>query len=147
MSINITSRNSESAFDPSKIVTKQPRDEKGCFASGELKLEKLTDKEVNIINSSTKSPVYMMAIEAAAPFVANFLKDNGLIRAEVNEGHVFHVMYLGAYEDAYYLFFRKRDKFGFHMNCGNLEGIMGTKEVNFLLKSFTPLDWETIQKA
>ena len=148
MSINIT-RNSESTITPvEKIIPKQPRDEKGRFTSGEFKLEKLTNEKVNSINDSMKSsPINMGQIEINAPFVANFLEDNGLIREEVDCGHIFHAMCLVAYEDSYYLFCRKRDKFGFHLNCGNLEEVLDTKGVNSLFKSFTPLDWETIQKA
>lgn len=147
MSINIT-RNENPVTPIEKIIPKQLRDEKGRFSSGELKLEKLTDKEVHSINESMKpSPINMRKIEKDAPFVANFLEDNGLIKEEVDIGHVFHVMCLIAYEDCYYLFFRRKDKFGFHLNCGNLEGILNSKDINNLIKDFTPLDWEVIQKA
>ena len=146
MSINII-RNENPVTPVEKIVVKQPRDEKGRFVADSLKLEKLTDKEVNIINDSMKSPINMKKIVSDAPFVSNFLEDNGLIREEVDCGHIYHAICLVAYEDSYYLFCRKQDKFGFHLNCGNLEEVLDTKGVNNLLKSFTPLDWETIQKA
>jgi len=146
MSINIT--RSENSITPvEKIVTKQPRDNKGRFVSMPVRCDipKVEDKSVN--HSSMKNPINMRQIETNAPFIANFLEDNGLIKGEVDYGHIFHAMCLVAYDDSYYLFFRKNDKFGFHLNCGNLETVLNTEEVNSLLEFFAPFDFDVIQKA
>lgn len=140
MSINITSSSKST-------VSSQPRDEKGRFASMPVRCDipKAEDKSVN--RPSMKNPINMKQIETNAPFIANFLEDNNLIKEEVDYGHIFHAMCLVAYDDSYYLFFRKNDKFGFHLNCGTFETVLNTEEVNSLLEFFAPFDFDVIQKA
>ena len=146
MAINIT-RNENSSTPVEKIVAKQPRDSKGRFVSMPVRCDIPKVEGTNINRPSMKNPINMRQIETNAPFIANFLEDNGLIKEEVDCGHIFHAMCLVAYDDSYYLFFRKNDKFGFHLNCGNLETVLNTEEVNSLLEFFAPFDFDVIQKA
>lgn len=159
MSINIT-RNETQTTNTNKIVTKktteevldmytikQPRDEKGRFTAGGFKMEKFTDDKMRKFNETFMQPISLERAEYAAPFISNCIKDNGFLKQIARDRQLYHVLYLGAHEDSYYIFFLKKEKFGFHYNCGNFENILTAKEINTLLKNFNPLEWDSIQKA
>ena len=144
MSINITS-SSKSAVSS---VSSQPRDEKGRFASIPVRCDvpKAHDvKEDNDIKSSTS--IYLGEIESTAPYIYNFIKDNGVVRAVIKDGDLRACLYLNKDTESYYLFFTSHNSFGFHLSCGGLAEVLNNEGTVKLSTEHDILYWDAIQKV
>lgn len=144
MSINITSSSKSTVSS----VSSQPRDEKGRFASISVRCDvpKAHDvKEGNIIKSST--PLYMNEIEWTAPYIYNFVKDNGAVKALIEDGDLESCLYLNKDTESYYLFFASHYAFGFHLSCGVLAEVLNNEDTVKLVAENDILYWDAIQKV
>ena len=138
MSINITSSSKST-------VSSQPRDGKGRFASMPVRCDipkaddvtnldsapkeikeqilensrKLNEKEAKQIKS-----LYLDEIESTAPYIYNFVKDNGVVRAVIKNGDLRACLYLNKDTESYYLFFTSYSSFGFHLSCVGLTEVL-----------------------
>ena len=163
MSINITK--STSANNATSI---QPRDAQGRFVSmpvrcdipkahdvtnldsapNEIKEQilensrKLNEKEVKQIKS-----LYLDEIESTAPYVYNFIKDNGVVRAIIKEGALRACLFLNKDTESYYLFFTSHNSFGFHLSCGGLAEVLNNEDTVKLSTEHDILYWDAIQKV
>ena len=161
MSINITSSSKST-------VSSQPRDEKGRFASMPVRCDipkmddvtnldsapkeikeqilensrKLNEKEVKQIKS-----LYLNEIESTAPYVYNFVKDNGVVRTLIKDGALRDCLYLNKGTESYYLFFTSHNSFGFHLSCGGLCEVLNNEDTVKLSTEYEILYWDAIQKA
>ena len=161
MSINITSSSKST-------VSSQPRDGKGRFASmpvrcnipkaddvtnldsapKEIKEQilensrKLNEKEVKQIKS-----LYLDEIESTAPYIYNFVKDNGVVRTLIKDGALKDCLYLNEGTESYYLFFTSHNSFGFHLSCGGLAEVLNNEDTVKLSTEHDILYWDAIQKA
>lgn len=145
MAINIT-RNKNSTTPVEKIVTKQPRDSKGRFVSMPVRCDIPKAHDVdNIIKSST--PLYMNEIEWTAPYIYNFVKDNGAVRALIEDGDLESCLYLNKDTESYYLFFASHYAFGFHLSCGVLAEVLNNEDTVKLVAENDILYWDAIQKV
>lgn len=151
MSINITkSSNSKKSTAPVNIVPDfvQPRDERGRFTSPEAKEQifenarKLNEKEVKQLKS-----LYMNEVEWTAPYIYNFVKDNGVVRALIKDGDLESCLYLNKDTESYYLFFASHYAFGFHLSCGVLAEVLNNEDTVKLVSEYDILYWDAIQKA
>lgn len=161
MSINITSSSKST-------VPSQPRDGKGRFASMPVRCDipkaddvtnldsapkeikeqilensrKLNEKEVKQIKS-----LYLDEIESTAPYVYNFVKDNGVVRTLIKDGALRDCLYLNKGTESYYLFFTSHNSFGFHLSCGLLAEVLNNEDTVKLSTEYEILYWDAIQKA
>lgn len=156
MSINITSNGSIShnpaldvkspAIEP--ITEPRPRDERGRFTSPEAKEQilenarKLNEKEVKELRY-----LLMDEIESTAPYVYNFVKDNGVVRTLIKDGVLRDCLYLNKGTESYYLFFTSHNSFGFHLSCGGLAEVLNNEDTVKLSTEHEILYWDSIQKV
>ena len=154
MSINITSSSKSTVSS----VSTQPRDERGRFISPDVtnldsapkeikeqileNSRKLNEKEVKQIKS-----LYLDEIESTAPYIYNFVKDNGVVRAVIKNGDLRACLYLNKDTESYYLFFTSYSSFGFHLSCGGLAEVLNNEDTVKLSTEHDILYWDAIQKA
>ena len=154
MSINITSSSKSTVSS----VSTQPRDERGRFISPDVtnldsapkeikeqileNSRKLNEKEVKQIKS-----LYLDEIESTAPYIYNFVKDNGVVRADIKNGDLRACLYLNKDTESYYLFFTSYSSFGFHLSCGGLAEVLNNEDTVKLSTEHDILYWDAIQKA
>ena len=154
MSINITSSSKSTVSS----VSTQPRDERGRFISPDVtnldsapkeikeqileNSRKLNEKEVKHIKS-----LYLDEIESTAPYIYNFVKDNGVVRAVIKNGDLRACLYLNKDTESYYLFFTSYSSFGFHLSCGGLAEVLNNEDTVKLSTEHDILYWDAIQKA
>ena len=154
MSINITSSSKSTVSS----VSTQPRDERGRFISPDVtnldsapkefkeqileNSRKLNEKEVKQIKS-----LYLDEIESTAPYIYNFVKDNGVVRTLIKEGVLRACLYLNKDTESYYLFFTSHNSFGFHLSCGSLCEVLNNEDTVKLSTEHDILYWDAIQKA
>ena len=154
MSINITSSSKSTVSS----VSTQPRDERGRFISPDItnldsapkeikeqileNSRKLNEKEVKQIKS-----LYLDEIESTAPYIYNFVKDNGVVRAIIKEGALRACLFLNKDTESYYLFFTSHNSFGFHLSCGGLTEVLNNEDTVKLSTEYDILYWDAIQKA
>lgn len=152
MSINITKSSD------SKSISSQSRDERGRFASSEVtnldsaskevkkqileNARKLNEKEVKQLKS-----LYMEEIESTAPYIYNFVKDNGIVKRDVAEGHISACIYLNKGTESWYCFLTPNTAYGFHLSCGILAEVLNREEVMNLLPKYNILYWDAIQRV
>lgn len=152
MSINITS--SSKSTNSMNIA----RDERGRFISPDVtnldsapkeikeqileNSRKLNEKEVKQLKS-----LYMDEIESTAPYIYNFVKDNGVVRTLIKEGVLKDCLYLNKGTESYYLFFTSHNSFGFHLNCGLLAEVLNNEDTVKLSTEHDTLYWDAIQKV
>ncbi len=145
MSINITkSSDSKKSTTPVNVVPDfvQPRDERGRFISSEVTNLDSTSKEVKQLKS-----LYMNEIEWTAPYIHNFVKDNGVVRALIENGDLESCLYLNKDTESYYLFFASHYAFGFHLSCGVLAEVLNNEDTVKLVAENDILYWDAIQKV
>lgn len=151
MSINITkSSDSKKSTTPVNVVPDfvQPRDERGRFTSSEAKEQilenarKLNEKEVKELRY-----LLMDEIESTAPYIYNFVKDNGVVRTLIRDGVLRDCMYLNKGTESYYLFFTSHNSFGFHLSCGGLAEVLNNEDTVKLSTEHDILYWDAIQKV
>ena len=154
MSINITSSSKSTVSS----VSTQSRDERGRFISPDVtnldsapkeikeqileNSRKLNEKEVKQIKS-----LYLDEIESTAPYIYNFVKDNGVVRTLIKEGVLRACLYLNKDTESYYLFFTSHNSFGFHLSCGGLCEVLNNEDTVKLSTEYEILYWDAIQKA
>ena len=154
MSINITSSSKSTVSS----VSTQPRDERGRFISPDVtnldsapkeikeqileNSRKLNEKEVKQIKS-----LYLDEIESTAPYIYNFVKDNGVVRTLIRDGALRACLYLNKDTESYYLFFTSYSSFGFHLSCGGLAEVLNNEDTVKLSTEHDILYWDAIQKA
>ena len=152
MSINITKSSD------SKSIVSQPRDEHGRFTSSEVtnlnsapkevkeqileNARKLNEKEVKQLKS-----LNMNEVEWTAPYIYNFVKDNGVVRALIKDGDLESCLYLNKDTESYYLFFASHYAFGFHLSCGVLAEVLNNEDTVKLVAENDILYWDAIQKV
>lgn len=145
MSINITkSSDSKKSTTPVNVVPDfvQPRDERGRFISSEVTNLDSTSKEVRQLKS-----LYMEEIESTAPYIYNFIKDNGIVKRDVVEGHISACVYLNKGTESWYCFLTPSTAYGFHLSCGVLAEVLNREEVMNLLPKYNILYWDSIQRV
>ena len=151
MSINITkSSDSKKSTTPVNVVPDfvQPRDERGRFTSSEAKEQilenarKLNEKEVKELRY-----LLMDEIESTAPYIYNFVKDNGVVRTLIKYGALRDCLYLNKGTESYYLFFTSHNSFGFHLSCGGLAEVLNNEDTVKLSTEHDILYWDAIQKV
>lgn len=145
MSINITkSSDSKKSTTPVNVVPDfvQPRDERGRFASSEVTNLDSAPKEVKQLKS-----LYMNEVEWTAPYIYNFVKDNGAVRALIDDGDLRGCLYLNKDTESYYLFFTLHSSFGFHLSCGILAEVLNNEDTVKLSTEHDILYWDAIQKV
>lgn len=149
MSINITkSSDSKKSTTPVNVVPDfvQPRDERGRFTSSEAKEQilensrKLNEKEVKELRC-----LLMNEIESTAPYVYNFVKDNGVVMTLIKDGVLRDCLYLNKGTESYYLFFTSHNSFGFHLSCGGLAEVLNNEDTVKLSTEHDILYWDAIQ--
>ena len=133
MSINIT----KSTTSKSTI---QPRDAQGRFASIPVRCDVPKAEDKNI-------PIYMNEIEWTAPYIYNFVKDNGVVRALIEDGDLESCLYLNKDTESYYLFFASHYAFGFHLSCGVLAEVLNNEDTVKLVAENDILYWDAIQRV
>lgn len=139
MSINITKNTAKTA---TVSVNTQPRDERGRFASSEVTNLDSAPKEVKQLKS-----LYMNEVEWTAPYIYNFVKDNGAVRALIDDGDLRACLYLNKETESYYLFFTSHSSFGFHLSCGVLAEVLNNEDTVKLSTEYDILYWDAIQKV
>lgn len=145
MSINIT-RNENSVPSVKKIVAKQPRDAQGRFVSMPVRCDIPKAQDVDhTIKSST--PLYMNEVEWTAPYIYNFVKDNGAVKVLIEDGDLRGCLYLNKDTESYYLFFASHYAFGFHLSCGVLAEVLNNEDTVKLVAENNILYWDAIQKV
>ena len=145
MSINITkSSDSKKSTTPVNVVPDfvQSRDERGRFTSPEATNLNSTSKEVKQLKS-----LYIEEIESTAPYIYNFIKDNGIVKRDVAEGHISACVYLNKGTESWYCFLTPNTAYGFHLSCGVLAEVLNREEVMNLLPKYNILYWDSIQKV
>ena len=168
MSINITSKGTIStnpaldikspALEPITEPRSLKRDSHGRFTSSnvtnldsapkEVKKQilenarKLNEKEVKQLKS-----LYMNEVEWTAPYIYNFVKDNGVVKALIEDGDLRGCLYLNKDTESYYLFFTPHSSFGFHLSCGILSEVLNNEDTVKLVSEYDILYWDAIQKA
>ncbi len=145
MAINIT-RNENSITPVEKTIAKQPRDAQGRFVSMPVRCDIPKAQDVDhTIKSST--PLYMNEVEWTAPYIHNFVKDNGVVRALIEDGDLESCLYLNKDTESYYLFFASHYAFGFHLSCGVLAEVLNNEDTVKLVAENDILYWDAIQKV
>lgn len=137
MSINLTKNTTKTA---TVSVNTQPRDAQGRFTSEVTSLNS-TPKEVKQLKS-----LYMNEVEWTAPYIYNFVKDNGAVRALIDDGDLRGCLYLNKDTESYYLFFTPHSSFGFHLDCGVLAEVLNSEDTAKLISDYDILHWDAIQK-
>lgn len=156
MSINITKSSDSKSIVSSN--SSQPRDERGRFASSEVtnldsaskevkkqifeNARKLNEKKVKQLKS-----LYMNEVEWTAPYIYNFVKDNGAVRALIEDGDLRGCLYLNKDTESYYLFFASHYAFGFHLSCGVLAEVLNNEDTVKLSTEHDILYWDAIQRV
>lgn len=154
MSINITSSSKSTV---SSIPT-QPRDNRGRFVSSDVTNLNSAPKEVKqqILENASKlnekeakqfKSLYMGEIESTTPYIYNFVKDNGVVRALIKDGDLNACLYLNKGTESYYLFFTSHSSFGFHLSCGVLAEVLNNEDTVKLVSEHNILYWDAIQKV
>ena len=138
MSINITKNTVKTA---TVSVNTQPRDAQGRFTS-EITSLSSTPKEVKELRY-----LLMDEIESTAPYIYNFIKDNGVVRTLIRDGILRNCMYLNKGTESYYLFFTSHNSFGFHLSCGGLCKVLNNEDTVKLVSEYDILYWDAIQKV
>ena len=145
MAINIT-RNENSVPSVENTIAKQPRDAQGRFVSMPVRCDIPKAQDVDhTIKSST--PLYMNEVEWTAPYIYNFVKDNGVVRALIEDGDLKSCLYLNKDTESYYLFFASHYAFGFHLSCGVLTQVLNNEDTVKLVAENDILYWDAIQKV
>ena len=145
MAINIT-RNENSITPVEKTIAKQPRDAQGRFVSMPVRCDIPKAQDVDhTIKSST--PLYMNEVEWTAPYIHNFVKDNGVVRALIEDGDLESCLYLNKDTESYYLFFASHYAFGFHLSCGVLAEVLNNEDTVKLVAENDILYWDAIQRV
>lgn len=129
MSINITKKTDNTVSNVA-----QPRDEQGRFAP--------KAKEVKRVKH-----LYIEEIESTAPYIYNFIKDNGVVRTLIKDGELRDCLYLNKNTESYYLFIASHNSFGFHLSCGALAEVLNNEDVAKLISNYDILYWDAIQKV
>lgn len=163
MSINITK--STSANNATSI---QPRDAQGRFASIPVRCDIPKAHEVTNLDSAPKEIkeqilensrklnekevkelryLLMDEIESTAPYIYNFVKDNGVVRTLIRDGALRACLYLNKDTESYYLFFASHNSFGFHLSCGGLCEVLNNEDTVKLSAEHDILYWDAIQKV
>lgn len=164
MSINITSSSKSTVSS----VSSQPRDGKGRFASmpvrcdipkahdvtnldsapNEIK-EQILENSRKLNEKEVKELRYLLMdeIESTAPYIYNFVKDNGVVRTLIRDGALRDCMYLNKGTESYYLFFTSHNSFGFHLSCGGLCEVLNNEDTVKLVSEYDILYWDAIQKV
>ena len=151
MSINITKRNAKSV-NPAEVNIipdfVQPRDEKGRFTSPEAK-EQILENARKLNEKEVKQFRYLLMdeIESTAPYVYNFVKDNGVVMTLIKDGVLRDCLYLNKGTESYYLFFTSHNSFGFHLSCGGLAEVLNNEDTVKLSTEHDILYWDAIQKV
>ena len=161
MSINITSSSKST-------VSSQPRDGKGRFASMPVRCDIPKADDVTNLDSAPKEikeqilensrklnekegkqikSLYLDEIESTAPYIYNFVKDNGVVRTLIRDGALRACLYLNKDTESYYLFFTSYSSFGFHLSCGGLAEVLNNEDTVKLSTEHDILYWDAIQKA
>lgn len=161
MSINITSSSKST-------VSSQPRDGKGRFASMPVRCDIPKAHDVTNLDSAPKEIkeqilensrklnekemkelryLLMDEIESTAPYIYNFVKDNGVVRTLIRDGVLRDCMYLNKGTESYYLFFTSHNSFGFHLSCGGLAEVLNNEDTVKLSTEHDILYWDAIQKV
>ena len=164
MSINITSSSKSTVSS----VSSQPRDGKGRFASMPVRCDIPKAHDVTNLDSATKEIkeqilensrklnekevkelryLLMDEIESTAPYIYNFVKDNGVVRTLIRDGALRDCMYLNKGTESYYLFFTSHNSFGFHLSCGGLAEVLNNEDTVKLSTEHNILYWDAIQKV
>ena len=138
MAINITKSTAKTA---TVSVNTQPRDAQGRFTSEVTSLNS-TPKELKQFKS-----LYMNEVEWTAPYIYNFIKDNGAVRALIDDGDLRGCLYLNKDTESYYLFFTLHSSFGFHLSCGILAEVLNNEDTVKLSTEHDILYWDAIQKV
>ena len=152
MSINITS--SSKSSNSMNIA----RDERGRFTSPDVTNLDSAPKEIKeqILENSRKLNekevkqlryLLMDEIESTAPYIYNFVKDNGIVRTLIKDGALKDCLYLNKGTESYYLFFTSHNSFGFHLSCGALEAVLNNEDTVILSTEHDILYWDAIQKV
>ena len=152
MSINITS--SSKSSNSMNIA----RDERGRFTSPDVTNLDSAPKEIKeqILENSRKLNekevkqlryLLMDEIESTAPYIYNFVKDNGIVRTLIKDGALKDCLYLNKGTESYYLFFTSHNSFGFHLSCGALEAVLNNEDTVKLSTEHDILYWDAIQKV
>lgn len=145
MAINIT-RNENSITPVEKTIAKQPRDAQGRFVSMPVRCDIPKAQDVDhTIKSST--PLYTNKVEWTAPYIYNFVKDNGVVKALIEGGDLESCLYLNKDTESYYLFFASHYTFGFHLSCGVLAEVLNNEDTVKLVAEHDILYWDAIQKV
>lgn len=161
MSINITKNTTSKS-------TIQPRDAQGRFASmpvrcdipkahdvtnldsapNEIK-EQILENSRKLNEKEVKELRYLLMdeIESTAPYIYNFVKDNGVVRTLIRDGVLKDCMYLNKGTESYYLFFTSHNSFGFHLSCGGLAEVLNNEDTVKLSTEHNILYWDAIQKV
>lgn len=164
MSINITSSSKSTVSS----VSSQPRDGKGRFASMPVRCDIPKAHDVTNLDSAPKEIkeqilensrklnekevkelryLLMDEIESTAPYIYNFVKDNGVVRTLIRDGVLRDCMYLNKGTESYYLFFTSHNSFGFHLSCGGLAEVLNNEDTVKLSTEHDILYWDAIQKV
>lgn len=164
MSINITSSSKSTVSS----VSSQPRDGKGRFASMPVRCDIPKAHDVTNLDSAPKEIkeqilensrklnekevkelryLLMDEIESTAPYIYNFVKDNGVVRTLIRDGVLRDCMYLNKGTESYYLFFTSHNSFGFHLSCGGLAEVFNNEDTVKLSTEHDILYWDAIQKV
>lgn len=151
MSINITKSNdSKKSTTPVNVVPDfvQPRDERGRFTSSEAK-EQILENARKLNEKDVKELRYLLMdeIESTAPYIYNFVKDNGVVRTLIKDGALRDCLYLNKGTESYYLFFTSHNSFGFHLSCGGLAEVLNNEDTVKLSTEHDILYWDAIQKV
>lgn len=151
MSINITkSSDSKKSTTPVNVVPDfvQPRDERGRFTSSEAK-EQILENARKLNEKDVKELRYLLMdeIESTAPYIYNFVKDNGVVRTLIKDGALRDCLYLNKGTESYYLFFTSHNSFGFHLSCGGLAEVLNNEDTVKLSTEYDILYWDAIQKV
>lgn len=164
MSINITSSSKSTVSS----VSSQPRDGKGRFVSmpvrcdipkahdvtnldsapNEIK-EQILENSRKLNEKEVKELRYLLMdeIESTAPYIYNFVKDNGIVRTLIRDGALRDCLYLNKGTESYYLFFTSHNSFGFHLSCGGLAEVLNNEDTVKLSTGHDILYWDAIQKV
>lgn len=140
MSINITKSSDSKSIVSS--ISSQPRDSRGRFTSSEITDFSSAPNDVKHLKS-----LYMEEIESTAPYIYNFIKDNGIVKKDVAEGHISSCFYLNKGTESWYCFLTPNTAYGFHLSCGILAEVLNREEVMNLLPKYNILYWDSIQRV
>ena len=147
MSINITKSTTKSANNATSI---QPRDAQGRFISESKEIkERILEHSRKLNEKEVKQLRYLLMdeIESTAPYIYNFVKDNGIVRTLIKDGALKDCLYLNKGTESYYLFFTSYSSFGFHLSCGVLAEVLNNEDTVKLVAENDILYWDAIQKA